>query len=95
MWSDLLARIPDAIGLFGVVLLLIAYYLLSVNKMSADSISYQMYNLIGAILILISLFFHWNLSSVVIEIAWIIISLIGIYRIIKERKVPEKVESRT
>ncbi len=86
MWSDLLARMPDAIGLLGVVLLLIAYYLLSVNKMSADSLAYQLYNLIGAVLILISLFFHWNLSSVVIEIAWIIISLIGICRILKEQK---------
>jgi len=31
-------------------------------------------------MILISLFYQWNLASAVIEIAWIIISLIGIYK---------------
>jgi hypothetical protein len=43
-------------------------------------------NLIGSIMLLYSLLFHWNLSSVLIEIAWITISLIGLYRAVKSRK---------
>ena len=61
--------------------LIIAYFLLSTNRMSSQSLNYQLLNFIGASLILFSLLFHFNLASFVIEVIWIIISLIGIYRI--------------
>ncbi len=48
--------------------------------------TYQIMNLTGSVFLLFSLFFHWNLSSVVIEIAWIMISSIGIFRVLKARK---------
>jgi membrane-bound ClpP family serine protease len=80
---DILAKISDAVGIMGVIILLIAYYLLSINKMSSQSTTYQLCNLIGAILITYSLMFHWNTASVLIETAWVIISLIGLYRIRK------------
>ncbi len=82
MLLHLLEKSSDGVGIIGVVLLLIAYYLLSTNKMSAQELNYQLLNFIGAVLILFSLFFHWNTASVLIETAWIIISLIGIYRIV-------------
>lgn len=81
MIYDFLVKTADIIGISGVILLLIAYFLLSTNRMSSQSLSYQLYNLIGALCILYSLLFTFNLSSVVIETCWIIISLIGIYRI--------------
>lgn len=86
MLYDILLKTADAVGLIGVVLLLIAYFFLSTGRWIADSLNYQIYNLIGAVLILYSLCFHWNLSSVVIEIAWVIISFIGIYRIVSIKK---------
>jgi hypothetical protein len=79
-------EISNYVGMVGVIIILIAYFYLSTGKWIADSMRYQMLNMIGAWLILFSLFFHWNLSSVVIEIAWIIISLIGIFRICKANK---------
>ena len=82
---EFLDKIADPLGLVGVILLLIAYFFLSTGRWIADSMVYQIYNLVGAILILYSLCFHFNLSSFVIEIAWVIISLIGIARI-KGRK---------
>ena len=81
----ILYEIADPIGLVGVVLLLIAYLFLSTGRWISDSLNYQVYNLVGAVLILYSLCFHWNLSSFVIELAWVTISLIGIARI-KARK---------
>lgn len=78
--NDLLLQIANPIGMIGVIIILIAYFLLSTGRWAADSMIYQVLNFIGAWLILYSLFFHWNLSSVVIEIAWVIISMIGIYR---------------
>ena len=83
--SDLLVVIANPIGLLGVVLVLIAYFFLSTGRWIADSLYYQIYNLVGAVLVLYSLYFHWNLSSVVIEIAWITISFIGLFRIIAKK----------
>lgn len=81
MLIDLLEKSSDIVGVIGVILVLIAFFLLSTNKMSSQSLSYQLYNLTGASLILFSLMFHFNLSSVFIEVSWITISLIGIFRI--------------
>ncbi len=78
--------ISDPVGLAGVIFLLIAYFFLSTGRWGSNSIIYQIYNLIGALLILYSLCFHWNLSSFVIEIAWVAISLIGIARIQSAKK---------
>ncbi len=79
-------EVADPVGLVGVVFLLFAYFFLSTGRWISDSFSYQIYNLIGAVLILYSLCFHWNLSSFVIEIAWVAISIIGLIRIIMNRK---------
>jgi len=86
MIETILTRIPDTIGIFGVILLLIAYYFLNTSRMSALSLTYQLLNLIGSTMILFSLLFAWNLSAFVIESSWIFISGIGIYRIYLFRK---------
>lgn len=78
-------HIPDIIGLIGVVMVLIAFYLLNTHKVMVLDMSYQWLNFVGAVLILISLFYSWNLASVLIEIAWILISLLGIYRSMKHK----------
>lgn len=86
MLIDLLEKSSDTVGVIGVILVLIAFFLLSTNKMNSQSLSYQLYNLIGASLILFSLMFHFNLASVLIEVSWITISLIGIFRIRSTKK---------
>ena len=83
---DILMKLSDPVGIVGVIIILIAYYYLSVGRWVSDSLKYQWLNFIGAWLILFSLYFHWNTSSVLIEVAWIIISLIGIYRILYPKK---------
>ena len=40
----------------------------------------ELYNLVGASLILLSLCFEWNFPSVVIEVFWALISLWGIVK---------------
>ncbi len=83
---DFLHMTSNFIGLFGAFLLLLAFFLLSTNRISSHSLKYQIYNLLAASLILYSLLFDFNLSAFVIEIAWIIISLMGIYKILSARK---------
>lgn len=78
---DILFKISDLIGLIGVVFVLIAYFMLSTNRTTGNSFHYQFANLIGSIFILFSLFFKWNTASVLVEVSWILISGIGLWRI--------------
>ncbi len=73
-------ELSNGIGIIGVLFILIAYFMLNAEKWTPNHVIYQFFNLSGACLILFSLFFHWNLSSVLIEIAWITISLISVSR---------------
>ena len=70
----------DAVGLTGTFLVVLAYYLLQLERIQPKSLSYNMINLVGAGLLLFSLCFQFNLASFVIEIFWIGASLIGLWR---------------
>lgn len=74
------------IGFVGMAFVVIAYLFLQVNKYTIKSLEYQLLNLVGAILLLISLFVHFNLGSFIIEVFWIIITLYGIFVNIKTKK---------
>ena len=81
------ARSSDVIGIIGVILLLIAYFLLNTHKLAPMSLFYQLFNFFGAFFIFYSLLFNWNLSAALIEIAWMIISMIGVYQIWRRKKI--------
>ncbi|MDX9967359.1 MAG: hypothetical protein RBS26_10210, partial [Sulfuricurvum sp.] len=72
--------LTDLIGIFGVVLIVIAYILLQVEKMDARDLSFSLLNAIGALLIIVSLMFDWNLASFLMEFIWLMISLYGILK---------------
>ena len=78
MVAHFLARQFNTIGIIGVILVLLAYLLLQLDRLGQDSILYSLMNLIGSVLILVSLYFAWNLASGVIEIAWFLISMFGL-----------------
>lgn len=78
MTIDLIA---DIVGIIGVVLIIAAFFLLQAGRISAQSYAYQLSNLVGAICLLYSLYYHWNLASVIIEILWLIISIYGLIRV--------------
>ena len=70
----------DAVGNIGMVCILAAYVLLQMEKMSAKQPLYSVLNGLGAALILVSLYFAFNLSAVLIESAWLMISLAGLWK---------------
>lgn len=78
-------EIANLIGLIGVGLVLLAYFLLQLRKIDPLAPLFSLINLVGALLILISLFFDWNLPSGIIEIAWITISTFGLCRALTYR----------
>ncbi|PRP61351.1 hypothetical protein C7B72_22515, partial [Bacillus halotolerans] len=68
------------IGTVGMALVVIAYFLVVSQRVTPGSLPFSVINLIGAILLLISLCIHFNLGSFIIEIFWILISLYGIVK---------------
>ena len=71
---------PDALGLLGVVLILFAYFLLQAGRMRGHSPVYQLMNAFGALLVLVSLLYAFNLSAFLMELAWLAVSIYGIFR---------------
>lgn len=75
----------DGIGLLGVALILIAYGLLQLEKIDPKTVIYSALNFIGALLILVSLYFAFNLASFIIEIAWLAISGFGLWKALRRK----------
>lgn len=68
----------DLVGNIGVLLMVVAYLLLQLEKMSSSAVSYLLLNAVGATLVMISLKFRFNLSAVLMEVFWLLISLYGL-----------------
>jgi hypothetical protein len=75
----------DFVGNVGVVVLVITYLMLQLNKLRSDGLAYSALNAIGAGLIVISLVFDFNLSALIIEVFWVLISFVGIFRYFRLR----------
>ena len=68
----------DIVGTLGVAIIILTYILLQTERVRSDQLIYSLLNAIGAALILVSLYFDFNLPSVVVEFFWLLISLFGI-----------------
>ena len=77
----------DFLGNVGVVLIIIDYLLLQLNRISSSSLSYSLLNAIGATLIISSLISNFNLSAFIMEAVWVIISLFGLYRYFRSQPI--------
>lgn len=80
-----MGTVYDIIGIIGVISILAAYYLLQKDVLAAHKLSYLSLNLAGAILIMISLLHAWNLSAFVVEAAWAVISVYGIFKALRNK----------
>lgn len=78
----------DWLGLCGVAMVLIAYAQLQLRRMDAHGVTFPLVNLIGSLLILLSLWFKPNLSAIVIEAAWAAISLFGLWSALRASRRP-------
>ncbi|MEP1472888.1 MAG: hypothetical protein ABJK20_03615 [Halieaceae bacterium] len=78
----------DVIGMTGTALVVGSYFLLQLDRIDSRGLGYNLMNLAGAILLLVSLCFKFNLASFVIELFWIAASLVGLYRWLQTRNQP-------
>jgi hypothetical protein len=74
-----MALAGNIVGLIGVGCFLAAYFLLQKGTWSHVGLRYLGANLLGAILVMLSLLIDWNLPAFLLEAAWAAISLYGIY----------------
>ena len=73
-------QLHNAVGIVGVLLILLAYFLLQAGRLSRDILSYSIMNGLGSSLILFSLYFEFNLPSAAIELSWLFVSIYGAIR---------------
>ncbi len=76
----------DLAGFIGVLLIVVAYLLLQLDKLPSSSPRYSLLNAGGALLIMVSLIFAFNLSAFIMEVFWLLISLLGLSRSLVHRK---------
>ena len=76
---------PDIAGLVGVLLILLAYAGGVSNQLDAKRAPALLMNLVGALLILFSLYFERNLAAIVMETAWAVVALAGLLRLMINR----------
>src|SRR4029078_427103 len=70
----------DLVGNIGVVILMVTYLLLQLNRIRSDDLMYSLLNAVGASFIIVSLLVNFNLSALLMEVFWVLISFLGIYR---------------
>ena len=71
----------DFAGNIGIVFVMITYLFLQLGRLKSTSFRFSMLNAIGALLIMISLLDQFNFSAFVIEVFWLIISIVGLVRL--------------
>jgi hypothetical protein len=76
----------DAAGLVGVVVMLLAYGGAQLKRLDATRPPALLMNLVGSILVLVSLTRAFNLSAAVVEGAWALIALFGLVRALTQRR---------
>jgi hypothetical protein len=72
--------VADFVGLVGVAAYLAAYGLLQLGRLRVEDSRYALLNGIGALAILYSLLFDFNLPSFVTQTAWLFFTIIGFVR---------------
>lgn len=79
-------RWGDLIGMTGVAIIIVTYFLLQTDKIRSSSVGYSACNALGAGMVMVSLFFDFNLSAFIVELFWAAISLYGIFRHLGRKK---------
>lgn len=78
----------DVVGVIGVFLILVAYAAAALGKLDVKGALSLFANFLGASLILLSLSVDFNLSALLMEGSWALVSLAGLVRLLILRRRP-------
>ncbi len=76
----------EAAGWLGAALILLAYLLLSMGKVTGQSALYQWMNVVGAAGFIVNGWWHGALPSAVLNVIWMMIGGVALWRILARRK---------
>lgn len=75
----------DIIGWAGSVAVVLAYALLSMDKLTSRSLLYQWLNIAGSICLIINTAAHYAYPSTFVNIIWLIIAALAIVKIFRTK----------
>ncbi len=75
-------KVTEILGWYGVIAIILAYALLSLEIFTSNSLWYQGLNLTGAIGIIIDALDDKNTQPAVLNIVWAVIALVAIVKIL-------------
>ena len=70
----------NLVGVLGGLLYMLSYALLNTGRIIGHGYAYIGLNLAGASCMAVSLYVHWNGPSFAVQICWIAISAVGIFK---------------
>ena len=77
--------IVEVVGWCGAVLILLAYLLLSSERLTGQSLVYQGMNVVGAAGFVVNGWWHGAIPSASLNVLWLLIGAIASWRIIRKR----------
>ncbi len=84
MFGDFL--LTDLLGVIGALALCAAYWMVTRRRLDPEALTYNMMNLGGSALLLVSLWFNPNHGAILIEVIWAAIALTAIVRLLGSSK---------
>jgi len=75
--------ISNLLGWAGMILILLAYFLISTNKVGGGSKLYQTLNFFGGVGIVISTYFTKSYPAMTLNLIWALIAIATLYKITK------------
>ena len=79
----------DFAGNIGVALMVLGYLLLQAEKIRSSDLTYSLMNGIGALLVVVSLLYRFNLSAFLVEAFWFLISVYGLIKFLVRPRAKE------
>lgn len=76
--DPLMGALDEMLGLLGAALILLAYAGVQLKKLDPHRPRALLLNLTGAALVLVSLYFEFNLAAAILEGAWVLIAIWGL-----------------
>ena len=73
----------ECIGWVGSVLFIVSYFLLSIKKLNANKVPYQLMNVLGGLCLVVSAYSTQDRPNMFTNFVWIIIGLYAIFSIVR------------
>ncbi len=74
----------NIVGLIGSFMMIVAYGYSNLAK-TINFLTFNLLNLVGALLLIASLTVHFNMASMALEIVWAVIALFGLISALRKR----------